>query len=288
VLALCWEIWLDYLAFLLLACGLAYFLNRKRQTGCSDQARIRFVLRTSIIVGVLYLAVKVPYSGEHLNSGHESDTVFTYRYPTMAVEDVISNVFTYPYLAVSNYLPSFLVSSNSLYHHGPDKLIQQQVGYHEAKAQLVPMHHLFLWHFYAGATLVCLAWYGVRALRRAWTNPSESSLVVAALVCLIATGFLTHTIIKFRPYLSVPLLSYKCIGSVTGVALLLSFFTSEVAQRFQGATRKVLFVTCAWLLLMGIAMERCRFQNHLSRQVGLGAFPDPVREIVKWARHRTS
>src|SRR5206468_10590321 len=100
VFALCWEQWLDYLVFLAAGCTGAYRLCR-RDAGqwARYRGRIGFVALSTVLVTAGYLAVKLPYTGEHLTPGNESDTVFTYSSWVMAAEDVVSNVITYPYIA---------------------------------------------------------------------------------------------------------------------------------------------------------------------------------------------
>lgn len=291
VFALCWEQWLDYCVFLLTCCAFLYLLLR-RHPELSKQYlhRVRFVALSTVLVTVGYVAGKLPSSGEHFTPGHESDTIFTYHYPIMAAEDVLSNLITYPYIAVSTFLPSFVVSSNSLYYHGDKKIIAEQHGYHPEGMHLVPMHHLFYWHFYAGMFFVVFLWAFARTLRKVWNSPGAQSIIPLVLLAMIGMGFTTHLVIKFRPYLCVPLLAYKCIVSVLGVALLLSYGLMQAGRLFASHGKYVTTVLGVWTILLIAAVDRFPHNNHLSQQVGLGEFPSPVRRIkhlIYSAFHRT-
>jgi hypothetical protein len=285
VFALCWEQWLDYDVFLLTGCAFFYLLCRRvLELQARYLDRIRFVALSTILITVGYLAGKLPSSGEHFTPGHESDTIFTYSSVALGIEDVISNLITYPYIAATTFLPSWVVSSNSLHYLGADRVMQEQHGYHQEQTHLVVMHHLFLWHFYAGMMFIGFIVLMVWAVRAAWTRQNSQAIMTLVLLWLIATGFATHTIIKFRPYLSVPLLAYKCIGSVLGVALLLSYGLMQLAHRFQSHGRYVLAVLGVWMVLLIASVDRFHHNSHLSQQVGLGSYPSPTRQFRQWIR----
>lgn len=280
VFALCWEQWLDYVASLLVGCAMSYLLCRRDpERWARWRGRIGFIALSTLLVTLGYLAVKLPYTAEHLTPGHESDTVFTYSSWIMAVEDIFSNVITYCYIALTNFCPSWLSSSNSLYHFGAERLVAEQYGYHAEKSYLVAMHHQFLWYFNAGAVFAVFVWLSYRALRRAWRAPDYTAIVVAALVVLIWTGFATHTIIKYRPYLSVPLLGYKCMVSVVGVMLLLAYGAMRSGDWFGSRRRYHAALAALWLAMIFVGIERMPYHAHLSREVGLGSLPDPVHSL---------
>jgi hypothetical protein len=290
--ALCWEMWLDYLVFLTAFSGFCWLVCR-RDAELRERylGRIRFVAATSVLVAIGYLAVRLPYSGEHFTTGHESDSIFTYSTPILSIDDLISNLFTYPYIALTNFCPSWFNGSNSLYHVGEERILAGQNGYHPEKAHLVGMHHLYFWHFYAGVVFLALVLYCVRSVRSAWKTPGYSTLMLVALLTLICTGFATHCIFKFRPYLSVPLLAYKCLISVIGVALLLSYGMMRLAERFAASRWRLVALACIWMALIAASIERFSYHSQQSQQVGLSMFPDPVwkaKDTVRsWLRHRS-
>jgi hypothetical membrane protein len=257
--------------------GFCYWLCRRHaELGARYLGRVRFVALTTVLVAIGYLAVRLPYSGEHFTAGHESDSIFTYSTPIMSVDDLISNLFTYPYIALTNFCPSWFNGSNSLYHVGEERILAEQNNYHAEKGQLVSMHHLFFWHYYAGVVLLGLVMGCIRALRSAWKQPSYAAIVLVAILALVCTGFATHTIIKFRPYMSVPLLAYKCLISVIGVALLVSYGVMRLAERIANRRIKLMVVAGIWLALVAASVERFSYHSQMSQQAGLGAFPQPV------------
>jgi hypothetical protein len=282
VFALCWEQWLDYLAFVIAGCVLSCLLCRRDAAlWARYRGRIGYVVLCTLLVTAGYLAVKLPYATEHLTPGHESDTVFTYSSWIMAVEDIGSNVATYSYIALTNFCPSWLSSSNSLYHFGADRIIAEQHGYHAEKTHLVAMHHEFLWYFNAGAVLVIFVHLSYRVGKQAWQSPGQATVLLAVLVLMIWTGFATHTIIKYRPYLSVPLLAYKCMVSVVAVALLVAYAAMRSADWFRNRRLYLAAMAALWLAIIFVGVERMPYQAHLCREVGLGDLPDPVQMLQR-------
>jgi hypothetical protein len=279
--ALCWEMWLDYAVCLLV--GSAYlFAWSRRHPGRLAGGNLCFVAVGALVLTVAYLAVRTQHAEEFHRPGMEAEMVTTYSHVAMMVEDVVANVFTYLYVALTTYVPSPLVASNSLVYHGESALIEQQHGYAEDYAHLVPMHHLFLWRFYAGVVSACFAWFAWKNLRRSWREPSTTHLVVSCLCLMVLFGFATHGLIKFRPYLSVPTWSYKCIVSIVGVTLLLCYLLMIARGKF--ATRRAYFALLAvvYAVVISAAASRPGMHVALHEQVGCPGPADPLVTIRGW------
>jgi hypothetical protein len=274
-LALCFEQWLDYFAFLLLACGAGFaILCRHRGDRFAGQWKtLIFVSCSTVVVGATYLAIKWATIAEHLTPGHESDTIFTYKHRTLMVDDVISNLFTYIYIAFANFSP-WTVSSISMDLYGAEVIVAEQHGYHAVMGALVPMHHQFLWYFAAGVVGCLFARGLARSLRAAWANPTGTSLAVAAILLLVLAGCATHCIIKYRPYMSSPVLAYKCVLGVLGVALLLSYGLMRFHQRTGTAISGRGLILAAWALLLVGTVTRPPQLSGMNERVGLSRFPD--------------
>ncbi len=226
LLALCHEQWLDYLAFTVLAGVLLWFYAAR--AGVPDLRRRLLVLAVCTgVIATVYLAIRLSFGQQQYRPGEEAEMIFTYSSPILAVEDFVSNVFTYTYMALSNYFPPCLLSSNSLYYFGTDGVIAEQHGYHETQTHLVGMHHLFYWYYFAGVVFTVFVYYLIRNLRAALAQGSRRHLYLSLGMLMIASGFALHTLVKYRPYLSVPVFGYKCATSHVGVAYLLAFLLIE-------------------------------------------------------------
>ena len=275
VLALSHEQWLDYLSFLFL--GSAFVLLYARQAQLPDlKRRAWFVLIVAGLVVVTYLAVRLSYGRQQYRPGHESEMIFTYRLPIMAIEDFISNVLTYIYMAISNFFPPFMVSSNSLYYHGADRIVAEQHGYHQAQSNLVVMHHLFFWYFWAGIVFAIFVYFFFRNAKIALQEKSSRHVHLTLVMLMIACGFAIHSLVKYRPYLSVPLLTYKCLTSTVGVSFLLAYCMMYSREFF--ARWKALAPVCVvlvWGVIVYGGLTRPAYLSHLSKQVGLSELPDP-------------
>jgi hypothetical protein len=288
VLAMCHEQWLDYFAFLTL--GAAIVLAYARRTGRRElYPRIGFLLTAAWIAAVLYLGIRLSYGEQQYRAGNESEMVFTYPRRVLAVEDVISNGMTYLYLAISNYFPPFMVSSNSLYRLGAEQIVAEQHGYHEAKTQLAAMHHLYYWYFWAGIVFAVFAYFLMRTARATFRDGSGRHLYFFLAMVLIVCGFAVHALVKFRPYLSVPLLTYKCMTSNVGVTFLLAGCVM-CARDWMPRWKRLhpVFVPLVWGVILYGGLTRPAYLSHLSHEVGMGSLPDPWRALkLRWSHPTT-
>ncbi len=285
--ALCWETWIDYAVFLLFLFIILYVIFRKKGNAEGlKKTKALFAVLISIVI--VYLAVKVTYStgvSEHFTHGKEGEVVFSYilddpKYGMIAVEDVLSNVLTLNFIALSNYLPSFLLSSNSLTLLGQD-VVTLQYNYHKDLSHLTYYHHLFYWYFLAGVGFVIFLYFFVRYLKSSLSKPcSRDDIFIFAALLLILTGSFSHMFIKFRPYMSVPLLSYKCIISILGVSYLISLLLLKLHQ--SGGKRMYIAIAClSWFLIVFGGFTRNATLSHLGSLVMPGSnyahIPEPLR-----------
>jgi hypothetical protein len=279
LLALCHEQWLDYLGFLTL--GSIFLLVFARQAQLAElKPRMWFVLLASWAIAAVYLAIRLSYGRQQYRLGHESEMIFTYSSPMLAIEDFISNIITYIYLAISNYFPPSLVASNSLYHLGADRIVTEQYGYHAEKTQLTVMHHVFLWYFWAGIVFAIFVYFLVRNGKAALQQGSVRHAHYVLAMLMILCGFALHALVKYRPYLSVPLLTYKCMTSNVGVAFLLAgclMRGRDWLPRWNWAYPAV--IVAVWCVIGYGALARPHYLSHLSRTVGMGDLPDPCRSL---------
>lgn len=289
-LALCWEMWVDYLVFLVI-CSLFLYLVFSRRKKEVPLQQTKFILLSSLCIGLSYFLVKFTYSSgvsEHLARGSEGETVLTYvlnnhsiAYVIMAIEDVISNIITYNYIALTNYLPPFLLPSNSLFYLGRDAIISNQYGYAATygAADFVYNHHVFLWYFYAGILVVVFCYFLVKYMVQSFKKPTSHSLILAALLLLIATGSFTHLLIKYRFYLSLPLFSYKCIVSTVGVSLLIAYLLMYLRNRISSNRIYFPIIAISWLIIVYAGFSRPELLSNMLTSFKMGIYPDPLKEL---------
>jgi hypothetical protein len=296
--ALCSELWLDYCLFLFTV--LAYVgvhFYRTRALTWNRPAASLALTTTSVLVA--YLLVRMLYIREHLTYGKEGEVILMYLFPledgsvrfapanaALALEDLVSNVFTYLHLAFSNFFPPPLLASNSLVFLGKDRILAEQYGYHAAQAHLVFYHHLFYWYFAAG--VVAAAFFAALALsiRRDWQNGSLRCVpILTTFLLLILCGFFTHSMIKFRPYLSSPVFTYKAIVSVLGVAWLIAYGMMRLRSSASRGKFKIAAMGVV-LVLLSNAFARPPVLTKLSQAVGMGAFPNPAQNLERLLRQR--
>jgi hypothetical protein len=153
--------------------------------------------------------------------------------------------------------------------------------------QLVYYHHVFLWYYLAGVVATIFFYYLARYTRRVFTGKANGDdITVLSILLLILTGSSTHLIIKFRPYLSVPLLTYKCTVAILGVSILISYVLMNLNPEQVRNRRAIIFVWC--LILFGGLTRNTRLA-HIALDVMPGTrytiIPDPLAPILTPRTH---
>jgi hypothetical protein len=278
VFAIGFDTWYNFLAFVWVAGPLLwiYFARRGEREKLSA---IRFIVVATTLVACVHLPIKLLNSGQHFATGREDELLFNYKHRTLMVEDFVSNIFTYLYISLTNFAPSFLISSNSAYRLGTSVIIAEQHGYDSGRSHLVAMHHLFLWYYYAGIAVTIYLYFLVRSTVRAIRDQSVGDLKIAIILVGILTGAGTHLLIKYRPYMSVPSLSYKCMPSILATAVLIAYWLMTLKDKIQTRWVYALCVGLAWVTILYGGLTRPRALSYLNEQVGLGRYPDPVQNL---------
>lgn len=275
LVALAGEWWLNYATALICAGGFGAIWASRHELP-RLRASLLFILGASLAVLVAYLIIRLPFRGNFLKAGSEEELVFTYKHKILILDDIIVNFFTFLYTALTNYLPSFLTSSNSLTFLNPTTILAEQHGYDAAHQNLVPMNHLFLWRFYAGVAVAGFVGFTGFAWHRAWKTGSISAAWITALSIMVLTGFATHLLIKFRPYNSVPALPYKAIVSVSAWTVLVAYLTMMSERHLKSRRAFHAVVAGVWGSIFLAALTRPGMAKHLLAGVGLTGLRDPL------------
>ena len=282
VAALSSELWLNYGVFLLAASGYFYCWSRHHNRPLTARGGSLVFVSTALVM-VAYLVIRTKVAHQYMAPGAEEELIFTYSHPALMIEDFIGNYFTFLYTALANFLPSILFASNAVVWYKPQTLIAEQHGYHEAFSYLVPVNYLLFWRYYAGVAAAAFGYLAGRSMRRSWRDPSRVHATMVMLVAMIAVGFSTHLLIKFRPYNSVPALPYKAIVSILGVSLLTSYLVSLAGKRL-GMVRYRLLVGSVMATVLMAGFTRPRMLSALLAQVGLAGFSDPLGDTLRFVR----
>ena len=279
VTALGYETWLDFMILSWVAgalFGTMLWLRRNQVL----LRRLASVVAVITAVGLAYIYIKVTRGyGQH--PGMETDLVFNYPHLAPAVEEVLSNHFMNLYMALSNFLPPWLVSSTSFYQLGGDRLVELQHGYHAPFTYLVPMQALFMWRYYAGIAVAVFAFACWKAIKRAWVAPTRDRVAMVVFLLMIAIGAPTHTFIKARPFNSMAVQTYHVWIPILGVSLLISLLLMQAWRQSRSRPRAVAVVAAAWAVIFYGALARPGMISHQAAQSGLGvrAYPNPLATL---------
>jgi hypothetical protein len=282
LVALATEWWINYATAIIAASGFGVIWSSRHQYIEIRIASTWILLLTGATLS-LYLTVRLQNNlAQFVNHGAEEELLLTYTNYILMFEDFVTNYFTLLYMMLTNYLPSFVTSSNSLTYLGKAAIIAEQNGYDAAHQQLVLMSHLFLWRFYAGVAdtlfVGCVVW----AVYRAWRSSSLTTATVAALMLMIISGFSTHLMIKMRPSNTVPAVTYKVTISVAALTLLVSYLTMTVRQWLRSRWAYSAVFTGVWISVFLAALTRPGMQARLLNEVGLIGLRDPLGQILNW------
>jgi len=281
--AMGFDTWYNFLLYVCLACALLYWFCR-RSGDTQYIPRLRFIVITALAIACVHIPVKLANSQQHFRPGQEDELIVAYRKPVLILEDFTSNVITYTYMSLMNYAPPFLLTSNSQFAFKDEGILEEQHGYHEQYSHLVAMHHHFLWHFSAGIVFAFFAWGLWRSIVGALRDHSTSHLIVALMLLGVLAGAGTHLLIKFRPYLSVPSLTYKCMPGVLATTILLSYGLMKWQERFRSTTKYAVVVVLVWGMIVYGGLTRPARLSFLNSTVGLGSYPDPIRGAKQWSK----
>ncbi|KFC66800.1 hypothetical protein FG93_04280 [Bosea sp. LC85] len=282
IFALSNEMWINYATAIITATFFGIVWATRHRLSAIRSESI-FLLAATLVVLALYLFVRMRWVHQYLAPGAEEELLVTYRHRLLMIDDFITNFMTLLYLTLSNYLPSFLSSSNSLVYLQDGRILSGQNGYHPEFSHLVVASHLFQWRFYAGILTAIFAALVIERTFRAWRSPSAiNAAIFVALALMIVAGFSTHLSIKMRPYNVVPALPYKAIISISLFTVLLAFVCHRAWQALPTQAARLSFVGIVWGSAFVAALTRPFMQSRLLKDVSLVGAGDPLGQILRW------
>lgn len=290
-LAMCYEEWLDYMVSVIWLGG-AYLFVIFRHHGMKEKAnRLVFPVVMATLICGIYLKIRLA-SNTSSAPGAESEVITNYLvhlnfWPV--IEDFIANVTQRVFLAATAFLPPpFMLVSNSLYQFGADALVAEQHGYHGKFAEIyVPMHHVFLWRYYAGMAFMAVMYFLFKYAIKSYREYSSTSVYITLFFIMIATGHATHDIIKFRPMNTTPYLTYHALVGVLGVSALISYLLMLAVKKLENRYFSAGIVLSTWAVIFYGVLTRPRYLTHLAGQIQMGTYPDPLGNLhtyIKMAR----
>jgi hypothetical protein len=114
--------------------------------------------------------------------------------------------------------------------------------------------------------------YGIRDGNRLW-------MALGVILIGVLAGAGTHLLIKYRPYMSVPSLSYKCMPSVLASTILLGFALMRLREIMPDVRRFRIAFTIVCLIILWGAFTRPPRLSYLNSEVGLGGYPNPAKQV---------
>ena len=275
-----YEGWLDVLVLVWVASPFVY-IGLRRLERPAEARRLVWLTVVMTLVGIAYVVVKAKL-GYGQTQGSESDVVFNYQSLLPVIDDFVANVFTHTYLSVSNFLPPVLVGSSAFYWLGPEALVSAQHKYHEPFTYLVIMNQVFFWRFYAGAAFAIVVYALYATAVRAWQRPSAWTMALGVFLMMILVGAPTHTLIKFRPMNSEPVMTYHVTVGVLGMSLVIAWLLTSAWQQWHNRRLAALVIGAVWATIFYGALARPPYLSHMAAQSGLGnsLYPNPMRALI--------
>jgi hypothetical protein len=277
---LAYEGWLDLLAAMWVAVPFAVVLLWHQQRGAEGRRLLR-VLAIMTAVGIAYVLVKTNVGYGQVR-GSESDVVLNYHALRPAIEDVIGNVFTHTFMSVSNFLPPAMVGATTFYWFGADYVIAGQQHYVPAFSYLAVLNQVFFWRYYAGVVLTLVVLALGAAAAAAWRRRSAWAIAPGIFLIMILVAAPTHTLIKYRPMNSEPVMTYHVTVGILGMSLLLAWLLTAVWRRVRPRPLAAVIVAAGWIFLLSGALTRPPYLAHMAAQAGLGEsiYPNPLQALL--------
>lgn len=268
------EYWLNAAIPVILACVFAFFWARRHGDG--HLGRRSLVVAGTMLAGmVIYLPVRMLFADPLVQPGFESESVVTYSHVLMMVEDMAVNYFTHLHMALSSVLPGFLTFSPSLTAYGPDVLVAEQNGYHEAYGHLIPASAMTSWRFVAGALILGFFLLGWSWIKAAWNSADRRRLVLVALFLIAATGFAIYMPIKMRPFHLTAMLGYKSLVASGAVMALVAWLIYTIGDWAPARWRNLILAGFAASIVLA-AFTRPAAEIAGLHAVGLDGAGDPL------------
>jgi hypothetical protein len=279
--ALAYEGWLDLVPLgWIIYPALAWRFRRSGDTGRSMRCLLLLGLVT--LVAVAYTTIKAHSGlGELHPRGGEADLIFTYGHDhkLLMFEDILSSFITFFFTTITTNLPPELFSfSLSSWQYGPEEIVALQEGYHAPATHLTHYNHLFLWRYYAGFALALFLTAYWKVTKAFFKSGNTHHLVLFVLMTCTLIGSPTHLMIKWRPMHAAPLLGYQVYLSVIGWTLLLCYVVSRGCSAL-GGKRGLALASLLVLNFCYCAYARPALLSHMSREVFLGTYPDPRKNL---------
>jgi hypothetical protein len=278
--SLSYEAWVDYAAFLIIA-GPFGWLYLRRHGSATNLRGLYFVAGSVLVWASIYTAIRMhPTFVKTFRHGDEVDLVTSYlklHSIAPAVDDVISNVFTFFFLTLATLIPPPLAGSISILSYNKDEIIKFMLGYNEAFGNFVYYHHVYMWRFYAGAFFT----FAVLGLIKLWGRAyREGNLVFFGLFLLgiaVVLGSPSHSLIKFRPYNGLPFLGYKVPFSTLALYLLIGTLLVLATEQAKSHARKFAIVGGVFAYFFICAALRPEALKIYGEQTHMGPYPVPLR-----------
>ena len=107
--------------------------------------------------------------------------------------------------------------------------------------------------------------------------------MLAALFLAVLVGCGTHLVIKYRPYMSIPALTYKPTVSIFFATVLLSYLAVLARGWFKRVAAYRAAIGVLWLVILTGAFTRPAALNEMLRHVGVPSYGDPLRQLLQIA-----
>ncbi|MBN2288890.1 MAG: hypothetical protein JXQ83_06115 [Candidatus Glassbacteria bacterium] len=107
-------------------------------------------------------------------------------------------------------------------------------------------------------------------------------MIILVFMLMIFLGSPIHLLIKFRSYLSTPLMPYKMLGSLIGLFYLIAFGLTALQKRIRNPFFKWGIVLIVWGDIMFCALRKPVLLNALGAAFKSGYYPHPATNLQEY------
>lgn len=246
-MALSYEIWLNFAVVVVLAWWPVVLILR-RLGASAAQRKVHQLASVFVGTAIIYTLIRSGYLSMTTYAGSEAQMLISKGDVAQFVDDSTHNLFFFPWMTVSQFLPAYLGNSWSIMTSSGTLDVGALTGEYLRNENwpdldwTILAHHYTMWRFFAGVALTVLVWATVRLYGVAWRSsainhqagPTTHIALWGAAMCFaVALGSPSHSLLQVVQFNVWPHYPYKITTSLFCFLLLLAIGLSAVLPRLR-------------------------------------------------------
>ncbi|PCJ69286.1 MAG: hypothetical protein COA62_11740 [Rhodobiaceae bacterium] len=293
--ATAYEVWLNFVVYVVLALPLVYLFARRY----ADPARTRALLQvsfTTITTGVIYTIIRLYFLSFMTRRGSEAQVIPVLKDFPQAFDDVVNNAFLFFWMGPEAVLPDIFGTSLKILSSGTFSAQSVTHGYLSGERWpnldwVVQSHYMTMWRFYAGMLFVVFAYLCFRLLQTALRSGDVRRLIAGLLLFAVLLGSPTHNILQFVHFNIWAYYPYKAVIGILFTYGLVAFVVGLLYRRLGTRLQRMALLSgislYAAMLYVTAPISLNRHIEYMWGDMGFfghGYYPEPLDNLNEMLR----